>query len=299
MKTYKLPTLCFISFLLGIAYSTEILRGTKENVTDRLPYEYTSMEELPETFLWNDVHGVNYLSNTRNQHAPQYCGSCWAFSSMGCLMDRFHIATKNKRFHVDLSPQYALNCVPGATCVVGDPNMVHEYAREYGLVDEGCQPYLAEYLDRCDALGTCYTCEAIGKPCVPVEEYRRYYVAQHGVYSAITGGNIEHKMMAEIYRRGPMVCEIATPKAFHDYNSTAVFKDTTGSLKFAHAISVVGWGVEKGEKYWLLRNSWGTQWNLPMKGFIKVHRGSNNIGVETFCWWATPDVKRTDASIPA
>lgn len=26
--------------------------------------------ELPETFVWNNVNGVNYLTNIKNQHIP-------------------------------------------------------------------------------------------------------------------------------------------------------------------------------------------------------------------------------------
>ena len=38
-----------------------------------------------------------------------------------------------------------------------------------------------------------------------------------------------------------------------------------------HAVSVVGYGTEDGEDYWLIKNSWGTWWGD--NGFMKLKRG--------------------------
>ena len=64
------------------------------------------------------------------------------------------------------------------------------------------------------------------------------------------------------------------------YESDQTFTSTS------HAISVVGYGVEDGKKYWLIRNSWGSSWGLD--GFFKLIRGTNNILIESRCSWATP-----------
>ena len=44
-----------------------------------------------------------------------------------------------------------------------------------------------------------------------------------------------------------------------------------------HEVAVVGWGVENGEEYWHVRNSWGTSWGI--NGYIRVQMGKNACGI--------------------
>jgi len=88
-------------------------------------------------------------------------------------------------------------------------------------------------------------------------------------------------------------------QAFVNYTG-GVFKDTTNATELTHAISVIGYGVdENGVKYWNARNSWGSYWGE--KGFFRIVRGENNLGIESDCTWATPldtwtkDIRNTTA----
>ena len=95
----------------------------------------------------------------------------------------------------------------------------------------------------------------------------------------------EANMMNEILKRGPITCAIAVTQELVNYTG-GIFEDETGRKELDHDISVVGWGVENNESYWIIRNSWGSYWGEG--GNFRLVRGKDNLGIESTCSWATP-----------
>lgn len=97
-------------------------------------------------------------------------------------------------------------------------------------------------------------------------------------------------MMEEIYKNGPIVIAFdAAPDLY--YYSEGIFngggkkpkREKNSPLigdwvKTNHAVVCMGWGEERGVKFWILKNSWGEKWGE--KGYFRMIRGINLAGVE-------------------
>jgi cathepsin X len=63
-----------------------------------------NLGQLPPSVDWGNKDGVNYLSQLRNQHIPEYCGSCWAHAVASATSDRIAIQRNNRFPEINLSP---------------------------------------------------------------------------------------------------------------------------------------------------------------------------------------------------
>eukprot|EP00824_Muranothrix_gubernata_P016225 TRINITY_DN33768_c0_g1_i1.p1 TRINITY_DN33768_c0_g1~~TRINITY_DN33768_c0_g1_i1.p1 ORF type:complete len:597 (+),score=129.26 TRINITY_DN33768_c0_g1_i1:42-1832(+) len=264
-----------------------------EQITDPLPYTYVNADDLPDSWDWGNINGINYLTWSRNQHIPQYCGSCWAHGPTSALSDRFNIMRsvqgKTKVWpEINLSPQEVLNCGNAGSCSGGNPGGVYEFIADDGVVDETCQSYEAAD-GSCNDLGICKTCTPDG--CTAISDFTKYFI---GDYGGVSGAD---KMKAEIYARGPIGCGICVTDGFEEYTG-GIYSESVFFPMMNHELSIVGWGkdAKSGEDYWIGRNSWGTYWGE--RGFFRIKMGSDNLGIENDCDWGVPKVDGLAKDVP-
>jgi len=96
----------------------------------------------------------------------------------------------------------------------------------------------------------------------------------------------EHFIKDEIAQHGPVSAGFkvtgnfesfftATPKGIMTMQSW-----DTPTITGGHAVSIVGWGVDGANKYWLVRNSWGRSW--ADSGFFRVEIGGGMSSITGF-----------------
>ena len=115
-----------------------------ERPPEKYAWDEIDEADLPDNWDWGNINGVNYLSWSKNQHIPVYCGSCWAQGTTSALADRFNIMTNlTNPTPIGLNAQVIVNCEAGGDCEGGNPGGVWEYAYRHGVPDSSCEQYVA------------------------------------------------------------------------------------------------------------------------------------------------------------
>jgi len=212
---------------------------------------------IPESFDAREKWATCVLPTANQQNT---CGSSYAITISQTIAERICINSKNQKL-VQLSAQELLSCdLTNQGCKGGYLNNALEYIRNKGLVDETCFPYQADSETvKCDQM--CAN---------PTRGFIDGYCVLFG----------EDDIKRDILKNGPVV---AVSQIYVDYLTykSGVYTKSDEIARFSgfHSMKIVGWGVEsgsenepnKGNKYWIVQNSWGEDWGE--NGYSRVSIG--------------------------
>jgi cathepsin C len=217
---------------------------------------------------WRAVGGQNFLEPVMDQGS---CGSCYAVAGMRMLSARHRIATKNPEAE-PFSISYPMACSEyNQGCKGGYGFLIAKWSMDVGLIPESCAPY--------DAAFTCGS--HLPDSC---KQAKRWRAANHRYVGGFYGGTNEESMLAELYQHGPMSTGFQVQNDFM-YYSEGIYSSghdipRDGAwVKVDHGVLMMGWGEEKGMKYWSCQNSWGPDWGED--GYFRFKRGENLGGIES------------------
>jgi len=196
------------------------------------------------------------------------CGSCWAFGATETLSDRFCIES-NGKINVVLSPESLVSCdwEGNFGCSGGIPQLAWEYMEWAGILSLDCFPYTA-------GNGTVPDCPS---SCVNGSQpFKKYYAAEFSQSTFLTAWEIQNAIFSD----GPVEGTMSVYDDFFAYSSGVYVASDDAVYEGGHAIKIVGWGHDATSNldYWIVQNSWGTDWG--MNGYFWIQRGVDMCGID-------------------
>ena len=203
------------------------------------------------------------------------CGGCWAFAAVEALGDRICIRSGG-RVAVDLSTQQLIACDTASNgCEGGYLLSTWKYLKNIGVVSSDCYKY--SFFSQ--VFGVSGRCKInwYGDFCPNNKSSEPSFYKSIGAYQLSSEVDTIQK---EIYLYGSVEGGIQVYSDFMHYKY-GVYRHVYGRSVGGHAIKIVGWGSDSGVDYWLVANSWGTNWG-KLGGYFKIKRGVDECEIESF-----------------
>jgi cathepsin H len=216
---------------------------------------YAPLGDVPDTWNWREHNGVSPVKDQGS------CGSCWTFSTVGCLESAHLIKYGSLATY---SEQQLVDCAGAFEnhgCNGGLPSQAFEYVMyNGGLASETSYPYFGE--DR--------NCTVSASD----------YIIDVDTGAVNITADDEEELKDAVYNYGPTSVCFEVVDDFSSYTSGVYTSTTCGNTQqdVNHAVLAVGYGTDSnGMKYWIVKNSWGTSWGD--EGFFMIERGVNMCGI--------------------
>ena len=221
-----------------------------------------SSEDLPDHFDWRNVNGVNYMSPIRNQGR---CGSCVVFAAVGTFEAQINIANEWPELDLDLSEQHMLSC-SGGSCDGWMTGSSTFYLLRYGVPAESYAPYYS------GSIGEDLMCseEDFDDPSIDFFKIKTSNYLGYSAHIDYTTGQFHETLITnedimKALLKGPLLTSMSVYEDFMGYAS-GVYQHMSGDHLGGHAVVIMGY--DRLERYWIVRNSWGTEWGE--KGYFRI-----------------------------
>jgi cathepsin B len=278
-KRFQHSTLGHVKGLCGAKKGGPVLPAKRIHSTLALPTSFDPRDGSK----WPACNQT--LNHVRDQGA---CGSCWAFGAVEAMTDRICIASSGKE-NFYLSAEDVTSCCDscGMGCDGGYPSAAWDYFEQTGVVTggdwnskQGCFPYELQACDhhvtgKYKPCGNIQPTPACSQQC---QNGATWSKDKHFGATRYSVPSDQQSIMTEIYTNGPVEAAFDVYEDFVSYKS-GVYQHTTGSFLGGHAVKIIGWGVDGSTPYWIIANSWNTDWGN--NGFFNMLRGSDECGIES------------------
>jgi len=220
-----------------------------------------------DTFDWRQQNGQNYLTPVVTQGD---CGSCYTIATVHMLTARHRIKTQDPSkpaFSVSF-PLYCSEYNQG--CDGGYGFLQSKWSEDVGLIPESCAAFS-------QGGGSCHAPKNCDLGSTRFRAHNHHYVG--GYY----GGSEEKVIRQELVNTGPVVMSFE-PKEDFMYYKSGIYKSGPNKIhqeweQVDHAVLLVGYGQDDSQPYWVMQNSWGTDWGEG--GYFRMARGSDESGCES------------------
>lgn len=217
---------------------------------------------------------VDYRPHDPGIRDQGQCGSCWSFATIGTL--EVYLRWRNARLDgdLDLSEQRLVACV-GSGCGGYQVDRALARVASEGAFAEACNPYRAS-----DDEGLC----RLGCP-EPLARLRSWgdAVAPRTVCEETADARPESfnlALAAALAERGPLAVVMSVPQEFFAYES-GVYRTVIGTYAGCHAVVLVGY--DRPERYWILKNSWSSDWGED--GYARVSWDDAHAHLGALAYW--------------